>query len=90
MRERNLINLESALIEYRNMLKKSGAHSQFADQSVLKEARALGLQLRSEEQVQILTKIKAALENNDYDEAEANVEKLQASLISVVLIYIKQ
>ena len=75
MRERNLVQLEAALIEYRNMLKKR--HSQFAEQNVLKEARALGLQLRSEEQVLILTRLKEAVEKNDYEAAEANVEMLQ-------------
>ena len=79
MRERNLVALEAALIEYRNMLKKQGATSQFADQNILKEARTLGLQLRSEEQVGILTRLKEAIERNDYEAAEANVEKLQVT-----------
>ena len=51
MKNRDLAGLESALIEYRAHLKKSGAGSKVVDHAFLKKAKALGLELRSQEQV---------------------------------------
>ena len=75
MRNRDLTALETALIDYRAMLKKTT--STVSDHAILKEARALGLQLRSEEQVAILSDLKDAIEKNDWPRAETNLEKFK-------------
>ena len=70
-----MASLEAALIEYRNLLKKGA--STVADHAILKEARQIGLQLRSEEQVTILSKLKESIDKNDLKTAEENVEALK-------------